>query len=102
MQLGRINSSYEEKLPKHTNKELLKSKETLFYTHNFDKRVKFFSALIQSSLFNHSSISREDLKFWFPECITNQKKETNRYISKPKSEDSIECFLAEIMEDEMG
>ena len=103
MQLGRINSFYDIKYTQE-NQLLTESitTKTLFYTHDFDNRISFFSSLLNSSLFKDTYISREDLQFWFPECLSLQKKSSHSHIKKEQILQSIECFLAEIMEDEIG
>ena len=105
MSLGRINSKF-DLAHQEENTKLLKdkttTKQTLFYTHNFDTRVKFFNSVLQSSLFKNSNISKQDLQFWFPECLKQTNSKKTKYVNKKEISESIECFLAEIMEDEIG
>jgi hypothetical protein len=105
MHLGRINSLYDSKLLDHNNhfpEDSYKTKKTLFYTHNFDNRLKLFNSILQSTLFKNKNISRNDLQFWFPECMNTKKEANLNYINKQKLTNSIECFLAELMEEELG
>lgn len=105
MKLGRINSLYEPNLSDNNmtlTEENSLTKQTLFYTHNFDNRVKLFNSILQSSLFKNQNVSRSDLQFWFPECMDTKTESNSKFINKEKITHSIECFLAEIMEDEIG
>lgn len=104
MTLGRINSQFELKdtSNKNLNNEHSKTKETIFYTHNFDTRVTFFNSILQSSLFKNTNISKQDLQFWFPECLVSKEENNSKFINKKDISISIECFLAELMEKEIG
>ena len=105
MTLGRINSQFELKENKNDHSfdsENSKTEKTLFYTHNFDTRISFFNSILQSSLFKNKNISKQDLQFWFPECLVSNNENKSKYISKNDISVSIECFLAELMEKEIG
>lgn len=105
MQLGRINSLYDSKLLDNETQlttEKSKTKQTLFYTHDFDNRVTLFNSILQSTLFKNKNVSREDIQFWFPECMNTKQERKPKYVNKQKLNNSIECFLAELMEEEIG
>mgnify|MGYP001257261588 CR=1 FL=1 len=105
MKLGRINSLYKPHLSDNNNtltEENSLTKKTIFYTHNFDKRVKLFNSILQSTLFKNQNVCRSDLQFWFPECMNIKKESNSKFINKQKLNNSIECVLAELMEEEIG
>ena len=69
------------------------------YILPFDTRVQWFHSLSNSMLFNEKHVSSSDLHFWFPECSSEDTKKEYLAIPKELIQDSIECVLAELMEE---
>ncbi|RAP31650.1 hypothetical protein DID78_00685 [Candidatus Marinamargulisbacteria bacterium SCGC AG-343-D04] len=69
---------------------------------DFDERIQLFQMLSKSVLFKHQDVNSNDIKFWFPECVNNQTKDTHyKVIPKSKVEESLECVLAQFLEDDL-
>lgn len=88
---------------KHESQDfaLLSEKKDISSTEkiDFDERIRLFQMLSKSVIFNHQDIHSEDIEYWFPEC-SNSSRESDIPISKNKINNSLECVLAQFMEDD--